>query len=115
MKPICVPCQRFFRAKQNGYYFIEGMPREGRPEPGTSEAEKWTPYKVWVGDLWECQGCGATIVSGVGRGPLAEHYQPDFAETVQRVRIDFNFRGHPGCRKRFFELILHFRLALIVI
>ena len=27
MKPICVPCQRFYRPKKNGFMFIEAMPR----------------------------------------------------------------------------------------
>lgn len=90
MKPICVPCQRFFRAKQNGYYFIEAMPKPGerRPEPGDIEPEKWTPYKVWVGDLWECQGCGAQIISGIGSGPVSEHYMPRFADTIKQLNAD---------------------------
>lgn len=89
MKPVCVPCQRFFRAKKNGFYFIEAMPVAGeRPAPGISEPEKWTPYKVWVSDLWECEGCGARILSGFGREPLAEHYQPHFAEVVARVNAN---------------------------
>lgn len=84
MKPICVPCQRFYRPKKNGYYFVEGMPRgNDRPLPGTGEPEHWTPYKLWVGDLWECHGCGAEVVVGVPRHPIAEHYQPDFAERVK--------------------------------
>ncbi len=89
MKPICVPCQRFFRAKKTGYYFIEAMPTGIRdPEPGTADPAHWTPYKLWVGDLWECQGCGAQIVSGVGRGPIVEHYQDGFADTVARTHAD---------------------------
>ena len=88
MKPICVKCQRFYRAKKNGFYFIEGMPNQTGALPGTSEPEKWQPYKVWVGDLWECHGCGHELISGTGRGPLAEHYQPDFAATVARVGAD---------------------------
>lgn len=88
MKPVCVPCQRFFRPKKNGFYFIEGMSKVGRPEPGTSEPENWQPYKVWVGDLWECLGCGATIVSGVGSHQIAEHYEADFAEHVQKLGAD---------------------------
>lgn len=90
MKPICVPCQRFFRVKQNGFYFIEAMPvyNERHPLPGTAEPAKWTPYRLWVGDRWECEGCGAVIVSGVGLGPIAEHYQPEFAERIQRLGAD---------------------------
>ena len=90
MKPICVKCQRFYRARKNGYYFIEGMPRAGvkRALPGTEAPEQWQPYKVWVGDLWACEGCGHELISGVGRGPVAEHYQTDFASTVERLTAD---------------------------
>ena len=90
MKPICVKCQRFYRPKKNGFYFIEGMPEGtlelGRPiEPGTVEPERWKPYKLWVGDLWECRGCGHQTIAGVSHRPLREHYEPDFAEQVKRL------------------------------
>ena len=88
MKPVCVPCQRFFRVEKNGYYFIEGMPQTKHALPGIVDATSWTPYKVWVGDRWRCEGCGASIVVGVGSQPLAEHYQPDFTTVVQRVQAD---------------------------
>lgn len=84
MKPICVPCQRFYRVKKNGYYFIEGMPTHEGAKPGTEDTDWWKPYKLWVGDLWECEGCHAQIVNGVGMSPLAEHYQPDFAKHVRQ-------------------------------
>ena len=79
MKPVCVPCERFYRPKENGFAFTEGMPREGNPLPGKAQPDKWQPYKLWMGDLWECPDCGHQIVSGVGREPLAEHYEKDFA------------------------------------
>jgi len=83
LKPICCKCQRFFRVKKNGYRFIEAMPKPGeRPKPGIEENEKWTPYKLWVGDLYECQGCGSQIVSGFGNAPISEHYMQDFKESV---------------------------------
>lgn len=83
MKPICVPCQRFFRPKKNGFSFIEGMPvGNARAEPGTSDPDSWKPYKLWMGDLWECHGCGTNIVVGVAGSPLAEHYQTDFTSHV---------------------------------
>jgi len=92
MKPICVPCQRFFRVKHNGYYFIEAMPKgDSRdPLPGTVDAASWEPYKLWVGDLWACEGCGAQIVSGVASRPIAEHYQPEFADKICLSQLQVN-------------------------
>ncbi len=84
MKPICVPCHRFFRPKQTGIYFIEGMP-EYKALPGNAEPDKWKPYKLWSGDLWECPDCGAQIISGTGRDRIAEHYQPDFQRQVEQL------------------------------
>ena len=90
MKPVCVPCQRFFRIKKIGVCFVEAMPAPGtrHPLPGTAEPDKWVPYKLWSGDRWECDGCGATIISGVGRGPLAEHYEPHFDGWVKEFNAE---------------------------
>lgn len=117
MKPICVPCGLFFRVKRNGFYFEEGMPGPGavrrqtldeagegqeawemavppdaelvaRVKPGP--LPDWTGYKLWVGDLWECRGCGAQIISGVAPSPLNEHYKPDYE--AQRARLDITLR-----------------------
>lgn len=88
MKPVCVPCERFMRAKRNGFYFIEGMPHGGS-EPWDGQQGKgstgWTPYKVWVGDLWECPTCKAQTVIGVAPNRLAEHYEPDFEQVIKRT------------------------------
>jgi len=89
MKPICVPCQRFFRPKKNGFYFLEGMPvGPGLTSAGTSEPEKWRPYKIWVGDRYECDGCGAVIISGFGRSAIGEHWQSDFTEKIKALGAD---------------------------
>ena len=77
LKPVCRPCRQFFRPEKNGFRFVEGMP-EGNALPGNAEPERWKPYKLWVGDLWKCPGCGAEIVVGVIGGPVAEHYQENF-------------------------------------
>lgn len=89
MKPICVPCQRFFRPKKNDFFFIEGMPQGSHVEPGTAEPEKWKPYKLWAGDRWECEGCHASIVVGVARQPIREHYMPDFNDVRQQLGVEF--------------------------
>lgn len=88
MKPICVPCQRFFRPTKNGKSFIEGMPTENGASSGLAAPEKWRPYKLWIGDEWGCPDCGATIVVGVGFNPISEHYLPEFAAEVLRTGAD---------------------------
>lgn len=86
MKPICVPCSRFFRPKKTGLYFTEGMPKPGVSNSdivGTRSPGSWQPYKLWAGDLWECPDCGAEVVTGVPPRAIAEHYQPEFADQVR--------------------------------
>ena len=77
-KPICVKCQLFFKPKKNGVYFEEGMP-SGKDIAGEPI---WEPYKLWACDLWECRGCGNQIIFGFGQNPVAEHYQPEYAEKI---------------------------------
>lgn len=90
MKPICVPCCRFYRPKKTGYFFTEGMPADGerRPKPGKAEPEKWQPYKIWSGDLWECPDCKVAIVVGVGLMPVAERHHDDFPKTRINLSAD---------------------------
>jgi hypothetical protein len=77
LKPICVKCKLFFKPKKSGITVEEGKP-VGR------DPEVWMPYKLWVADLWECRGCGDQIVYGSGQRPLAEDYQKDYPEVVER-------------------------------
>ena len=88
MKPICVPCQRFFRPSKNGFAFIEGMPNGNDVQAGRAEPENWRPYKLWLGDQWKCPDCDATIVVGVGGSPISEHYLPEFRGLVERFGGD---------------------------
>lgn len=82
MKPICVPCQRFYRPRKNGIAFVEGAPAVNGAEAGTITPHLWRPYKLWYGDLWRCRGCGAQIVVGTGRRPIAEQHDPDFLARI---------------------------------
>jgi hypothetical protein len=86
MKPICVPCRRFFQPKKTGLYFLEGRPRHAHVEPGTAEMENWLPYKLWNGDLYQCQGCGSLTIVGVARLPIGEHYEPDFEDKLREFQ-----------------------------
>ena len=89
MKPICVPCERFMRPKRNGFYFVEGMPHSHPTDAWDGKQGKgsvgWTPYKVWVGDLWHCPDCGAQVVSDVAAHPTDEHYRDSFPTTLART------------------------------
>lgn len=86
-KPICVKCQRFYRPKRTGTYFTEQMPTGATKDspPGTAAPELWRPYKLWCGDLWECQGCGSQLIVGTGFKPIRENYDADFEEERQRL------------------------------
>jgi len=88
MKPICVPCQRFFRVTKTGFHFIEGMPVDDAAVAGNQEPEKWEPYKIWIGDRFECPGCGVTILSGFGGGPISIQHEDDFQSLIRRLGAD---------------------------
>jgi hypothetical protein len=88
MKPICIPCERFYRPLKNGVFFTEGMPIGNDAKPGLAEPERWRPYKLWCGDKWRCPDCGHELISGVGHSPVSEHYLDDFTEVSQRCNGD---------------------------
>jgi hypothetical protein len=94
-KPICVPCRRFYRPHKNGTYFVEAKPRGGvsRAPSGNAAPELWEPYKLWLGDLWRCDGCGNEIIVGVGQQPVSQDFRPDFSlqiATTNGGRITIN-------------------------
>ena len=90
MNPVCVECQLLYRMKKSGFYFIEGMPKNGVTADqlfyGPTNNDCWQPYKVWVGDLWQCRGCGSQIISGVAQAPVSDQYKDDFAEVIEYTR-----------------------------
>lgn len=47
--------------------------------------ENGRSYKLWDADLFECVECGVEIITGFGRAPIAEHYQPTYH--MQRARL----------------------------
>jgi len=89
LKPVCVPCQRFFRCIKTGFYFMEGMPKgPERPAPGTAQPERWRPYKLWSSDKFRCGSCGAEILSGFGRSPIAIQHGGDFHTLARQLGAD---------------------------
>src|ERR1051325_8431565 len=78
---VCPPCGRFYKTKRNGVSVEEGMPL-GRRAPDGTYPEGWQGYKLWSADLFECEGCGAQVVAGFAERPIAESYEPGYAESV---------------------------------
>jgi hypothetical protein len=65
-------CGRMMRVKKNSVT-VEELMDDGEP------------YKLWDADLYACDECGVEIITGFGRGPFAEHYEPDYV--AQRARL----------------------------
>ena len=42
-------------------------------------------YRLWDADLFRCPDCGVEIITGFGKGPMAEHYEPTYE--AQRARL----------------------------
>ncbi len=84
LKPICFPCRRFYKVEKNGTVFMENKPDTGHAPKGNEAPDEWSPYKLWQGDLWKCNGCGSEIIVGVGREPISEHYMPGFEAKVEK-------------------------------
>lgn len=85
---VCVPCRKFFKIKLNGVAIEEGMPAGGKDG-------MWRPYKLWLGDLYACEGCDTEMIF-LPDAPVAEHYQKDYAEWVQRLQPAFRVDDCPG-------------------
>jgi hypothetical protein len=66
-------CGRFMRVKQNSVT-VEELLEDG------------APYKLWDADLYECVDCGVEIITGFGRAPLAEHWQPTYPNVRAALR-----------------------------
>jgi len=80
--PVCVRCQVEFRQIRSGVAVIDMFSQPPRP------------YQIWMADLFECPVCKARIVSGFGRNPLAQHFEPNFAQWLQEAGEGFQVRNY---------------------
>jgi hypothetical protein len=65
-------CGRIMSVKKNSVS-VEELLEDGRP------------YRLWDADLYACSECGVEVITGFGRLPIAEHYQPNYAATRERL------------------------------
>jgi hypothetical protein len=57
--------------------------------------EDGAPYKLWDADLYECDECGNSVITGFGRMPWAEHWQPTYADSRRTSGPVFPGRCRP--------------------
>lgn len=79
---VLCECGRFMVVKNNGMTVEELM-------------EDGAPYRLWDADLYQCPDCGAKVITGFGRAPLAEHYQPDYLAQRDRLAPIYPGRCRP--------------------
>jgi hypothetical protein len=94
MRPICVPCGRFFEIEKNGQAFTETFPVTVLAPDGSGAKTEHRPYRIWNGDLYECRGCHAVIITGTGSRPVAERHDEDFEFRRAAIGADaINVKG----------------------
>lgn len=77
---VCVKCQRMMKVKKVGEYFVEVVKGPLRKEG--------TAYKLWSGDVWECQECGnKVILTNERQHPVMESWEEYFAERISEVKM----------------------------
>jgi hypothetical protein len=57
--------------------------------------ENGDPYRLWAADLWACEECGTRVITGFAKLPLAEHWQPDYADRRDRSPVLYPARSRP--------------------
>ena|SRR5271166_431834 len=73
--PICVKCRIVMRCAKTGVDVELMAGHEG--------------YQIWNADCFVCPECNVSVISGFGKAPLAEHFQPEYAKFAEQ--LDFQF------------------------
>jgi hypothetical protein len=48
------------------------------------------PYQLWSCDEWRCEGCGATVLTGYGRGPMFDTSDPKGYAALRAYEASLN-------------------------
>jgi len=89
MRIVCITCGVELRCVKSGEASIEGA--------------SFGPYKLWHSDRYGCPQCGFEVLAGFSQERIAEHYEPDFGETVKRFNPEVTFFGSLKERQAYAE------------
>ncbi len=76
MRPVCFKCRCELRPLKNDF-IVEEM------------ADAENPYRVWSTDLWHCVSCGAKVIMGFGKEPIAEQFERDYESRRKEAQIQY--------------------------
>ena len=85
MKYVC-KCGKFYKILKNGVPVLERFP---------SPDGSWHPYKLYLGDTYEC-ACGARVTV-TAHQPFIEHYMPEFALALERAKASNHLIDSEDC------------------
>jgi len=77
---VCVKCQTAFRQVSDEAVVVDMF------------MDPPKPYQLWIGDLFECPGCGAQFAHA--RLGVARHTEPDFEHLLQKAGEGFQVRNY---------------------
>ena len=94
VKLVCPSCQIEMRALECGVA-AEAMTVDG-------------PYQLYSVDLFACPKCRREVLGGFGASPIAEHFQTEYAQMVERIAgaadgTHFRFWTNEAERSQFFR------------
>jgi len=77
-RPVCVKCNCELHPEKNGAGLLDMLNPTDKSEP--------QPYQLWDADLWKCPKCGMQVVGGFAQGPIANHHETNFKQTIANYR-----------------------------
>jgi hypothetical protein len=66
-RPVCIPCKREMKSLKVGEVVLLNA---GRMTMRTGYKVEQVPYQAYHGDSFECEGCGAQIVTRYAEQPF---------------------------------------------
>jgi len=72
--PCCVTCHTGYVPLKNDIVVLETMDN------------RMQPYKLWCADLLQCPKCKHRLITGFGKNPFAEHFEPTFHNQFKKAR-----------------------------
>jgi hypothetical protein len=78
---VCAKCNQQMKPLKNGVC--------------VEEHASFGLYRIWMADAYECEQCGATVITGFAEYPLWDHFMGPAARPIDPIFASFG-RGIEG-------------------